>query len=121
MEGRARSWCIAWHIIGTPACRIILSNGRSGAKRRCDGPGARYYRDIKFYNCDRGESKLDAQQQTVPNCTKCTHYYITHDAHFLHGCRAHKFKSRQLPQYAVIAASDTECLAFAPKAARPSC
>jgi hypothetical protein len=54
----------------------------------------------------------------MPSCTKCAHYYITHDVNFLHGCRALKFKSRQLPQYDVIAASHAPCLAFEPKAVR---
>ena len=51
-----------------------------------------------------------------PRCNLCAHYYITHDLHFPYGCRALDFKSRRLPQYEVMAASQQRCLAFKPKA-----
>lgn len=53
---------------------------------------------------------------TAPFCRRCQFYYITFDASFPYGCRALDFKSRRLPQYEVMAASQQRCLAFKPKA-----
>lgn len=49
-------------------------------------------------------------------CLKCTHYFITFDASFPYGCRALDFKSRRLPQYEVVAASNLPCQSFQAKA-----
>ncbi len=58
---------------------------------------------------------MDSPQNDTPGCTKCAHYYITHDAQFLHGCRALSFKSKRLPQHEVSEASGAPCLAFKEK------
>ncbi|MBI1890482.1 MAG: hypothetical protein HYS18_07550 [Burkholderiales bacterium] len=52
---------------------------------------------------------------TSPDCAKCMHYYITHDAHFPYGCRALGIKSQRKPHLEVLAASNIPCLAFRPK------
>lgn len=58
---------------------------------------------------------MEVPSVTAPDCRRCVHYYITHDASFLYGCRSLNFKSRQLPMYAVLEASGQACLAFTPK------
>ena len=50
-----------------------------------------------------------------PSCNNCTHYYITHDAHFRYGCRALDFKSQRQPILDVIEASGQPCLYFQEK------
>jgi hypothetical protein len=47
-----------------------------------------------------------------PDCTKCTHYYITHDARFPYGCRKMGFKGKRKPMLDVLEASGQACLAF---------
>jgi len=49
------------------------------------------------------------------DCHKCEHYYVTWDKHFPHGCKAMKFKSKQLPSIAVFTSSTIECLLFKKK------
>jgi len=44
------------------------------------------------------------------DCHKCEHYYVTWDKHFPHGCKAMKFKSKQLPSTVVFVSSNIECL-----------
>jgi len=46
------------------------------------------------------------------DCHKCKHYYVTWDKNFPHGCKAMKFKSKQLPSIVVRVSSDRECLLF---------
>jgi hypothetical protein len=46
-------------------------------------------------------------------CHQCTHYYVTWDPHFPHGCRAMGFKSRCYPIDAVRREMQgKDCLAF---------
>lgn len=55
-------------------------------------------------------------------CKGCLHFYITYDANFPYGCRAHQFKSRRLPYIEVEAASQAPCMSREPiplKSARP--
>lgn len=49
------------------------------------------------------------------DCHKCEHYYVTWDKRFPHGCKAMKFKSKQLPSIAVFTSSTIECLLFKKK------
>jgi len=56
---------------------------------------------------------------TDPSCTKCAHYFITHDAQFLNGCRILNFKSKRLPQNEVREASGESCLAYSAKKSSP--
>lgn len=51
----------------------------------------------------------------APLCTRCRHYYITHDLSFPYGCRALDFKSRRAPILEVRDASLLECQYFQPK------
>ena len=54
-----------------------------------------------------------------PDCLKCAHYFITHDAGFPYGCRAMTFKSRRLPRIEVEMASNAICLAYLRKPLKP--
>ena len=50
----------------------------------------------------------------IIDCHKCKHYYVTWDKDFPHGCRAMRFKSRQLPCIVVRNSSPEieSCLLF---------
>lgn len=48
-------------------------------------------------------------------CHKCSHYLVTWNSRFPHGCRAHKIKSRKNPALEVYEASGLTCQLFAPK------
>ena len=50
-----------------------------------------------------------------PDCKRCAHYFITHQANFRYGCRALNFKSRRLPILDVIDASGQPCHYFRKK------
>lgn len=51
-----------------------------------------------------------------PNCTKCKHYFITHDIRAPKGCRAYQIKSTSMPSMVVKQANTgQECLGFSPK------
>ena len=50
------------------------------------------------------------------DCHKCKHYYVTWDKNFPHGCKAMRFKSKQLPSIDVRISSQRECLLFNKKA-----
>jgi hypothetical protein len=52
-------------------------------------------------------------------CWRCTHYFVTYDARFPHGCRAMGFKSARLPHTEVAAATGTTCVTFAAKPSAP--
>lgn len=49
------------------------------------------------------------------NCFQCSHFFITWDKNFPHGCKVYGFKTRQLPSTAVQQASGAGCAAFQPK------
>ena len=49
------------------------------------------------------------------DCYKCTHYYVTWDKKFPHGCKAMGFKSKQFPSAMVRLSSGRECLLFTKK------
>lgn len=52
----------------------------------------------------------------ITNCHRCTHYYVTWDPNFPHGCRAMEFKSRRYPIDDVRREiQGKDCLAFARK------
>lgn len=50
-----------------------------------------------------------------PNCFKCRYFYITHLPAHPYGCRAMKFKSRQLPSLVVLTNSGMQCQLFRAK------
>jgi hypothetical protein len=54
-------------------------------------------------------------------CRNCRHYYVTWDARFPYGCRAHGFKSGRNPAQDVLLASGLECLLFTPKPSSAGC
>lgn len=58
---------------------------------------------------------LSQPPSSQQNCLQCRHYYITHDAGFMHGCRMFQMKSQRLPMLEVIAASGKVCEGFAEK------
>jgi hypothetical protein len=58
---------------------------------------------------------LSKNSQTRPDCYKCCHFYITHDAAHPYGCRAMQFKSKVIPTVAVMESSGMECQLFTPK------
>ena len=51
-------------------------------------------------------------------CTRCAHYFITHEQSFRYGCRAMDFKSKRQPILDVIDASGQPCLRFEAKPQR---
>lgn len=57
------------------------------------------------------------EAQTV-SCMRCSHHFITFDPGFPYGCRAMNFKSRRLPQYEVLGASQQICQYFHAKTAQ---
>lgn len=50
-----------------------------------------------------------------PNCFKCRHFHITHEAANPYACRAMGFKSKQAPALVVFKNSGMECQLFSPK------
>jgi len=61
-------------------------------------------------------TSMDIEPADKPaGCNDCTHYYITHDAHFRYGCRALDFKSQRQPILDVIEASGQQCHYFQKK------
>ena len=52
-------------------------------------------------------SGMDAK--TEGNCFNCKHFYITWDEFFPRGCKALRFKSREIPSVAVKRSSGMEC------------
>ena len=49
---------------------------------------------------------------SLPNCLKCKHYYITYDLSMPYGCRAMRFKCAKNPAQVVLASSDMPCQLF---------
>ncbi|MEK6624130.1 MAG: uracil-DNA glycosylase [Bdellovibrionota bacterium] len=50
-----------------------------------------------------------------PNCHQCKHFFITFDVAVPYGCRAFRFKSKEIPSRAVKQNSGNECQVFAEK------
>ena len=51
----------------------------------------------------------------LPNCFKCSNYFITHDPAQPYGCRAMGFKSKTNPAQVVYANSGIICQLYSPK------
>jgi hypothetical protein len=49
------------------------------------------------------------------NCRECMSFYITWETATPYGCRAHGFKSAQIPSMVVFSTSGEHCLLFRPK------
>ncbi|KUP04984.1 uracil-DNA glycosylase [Bacillus coahuilensis m2-6] len=49
------------------------------------------------------------------NCLQCQYFYVTWEQHHSRGCKAHGFKSKQLPSLVVKKASGQACHAFTKK------
>lgn len=47
-----------------------------------------------------------------PDCARCRHYFVTHEASFPHGCRAFGIKAKRPPSIQVEEASGKPCEAF---------
>lgn len=43
------------------------------------------------------------------NCMNCTHYYVTWDKNFPHGCKLFAFKSGKLPSLLVLESTGDKC------------
>ncbi|OFZ26544.1 MAG: hypothetical protein A2381_12495 [Bdellovibrionales bacterium RIFOXYB1_FULL_37_110] len=50
------------------------------------------------------------------NCSKCKFFYITWDSFAKYGCKAYKFKSKEMPCLSVKKISNQECQLFKDKA-----
>ncbi len=46
------------------------------------------------------------------NCRECQHFFVTWQSSAPYGCRAHGFKSLQLPSIVVFSTSGQHCLLF---------
>jgi len=57
-------------------------------------------------------------KKTIPHCLQCVHYYITHDLHFMYGCRMFQIKSKRQPMLEVVEASGDVCQGFKAKPER---
>ncbi len=53
-----------------------------------------------------------------PQCTRCAYYVVTWDPAKPHGCKAMKFKSKEMPSRLVFESSGSECRSFKPKPPR---
>ncbi len=53
-----------------------------------------------------------------PNCHQCKHFFITFDSAVPYGCRAFRFKSKEIPSRTVKQNSGHECQAFTEKGQR---
>ncbi len=51
----------------------------------------------------------------APSCLQCMNYYITHDVHFMYGCRVFQIKSKRQPILDVVEASGDTCQGFKAK------
>ena len=52
------------------------------------------------------------------NCSKCKFFFITWDSSAKYGCKAYKFKSKELPYLSVKKISNQDCQLFKEKALR---
>ncbi|MDD3148819.1 MAG: uracil-DNA glycosylase [Candidatus Riflebacteria bacterium] len=50
------------------------------------------------------------------NCRDCQYFYVTWEVSAPYGCKAHGFKSSQLPSMVVFSSSGEHCLLFRRKA-----
>ncbi len=53
--------------------------------------------------------------EKAEECFNCKHFYVTWDEFFPRGCKALKFKSREIPSAVVKRSSGMECQMFEPK------
>jgi len=49
------------------------------------------------------------------NCSKCKFFYITWDSFAKYGCKAYKFKSKEMPHFSVKKISNQDCQLFKDK------
>lgn len=54
-------------------------------------------------------------KRTHPDCHRCQHFYVTWEKQMPFGCRAHGFKSAQLPSIVVYQSSGLDCLLYREK------
>ena len=50
-----------------------------------------------------------------PICQKCESYFVTWEKDRPHGCKAHNFKSKEIPSSVVVQSSGMNCLLFKEK------
>lgn len=58
----------------------------------------------------RGDSKSSGSARI--NCHECINFFITWQTSTPYGCKAHGFKSAQIPSMVVFASSGEHCLLF---------
>jgi len=66
-------------------------------------------------NVNKNQKYGPDMNQLKINCLKCVHYHVTWDPGFPNGCRAMKFKSKEIPSAMVLKNTGHECLLFALK------
>ncbi|MDD3467204.1 MAG: uracil-DNA glycosylase [Campylobacterales bacterium] len=54
--------------------------------------------------------------QNKVNCYKCKYFFVTYEQQRPYGCKAHGFKSPQMPSVVVFQSSSMDCVLFTPKA-----
>jgi hypothetical protein len=59
-------------------------------------------------------SSSEAEQKI--DCRKCCYFFITWEKPTPYGCKAHGFKSAQIPSFVVFANSGRQCLLFSQRA-----
>lgn len=62
------------------------------------------------YKCIIGVKRL--MKNLKIDCFKCRHFYITWEKNFPYGCKAMKFKTKNMPSKVVHQSSGMECLKF---------
>ena len=66
-----------------------------------------------------GKAKMqDDKRKQAQHCLQCANYYITHDIHFMYGCRVFQIKSKRQPILDVVDASGDICQGFKAKPER---
>lgn len=55
----------------------------------------------------------------APNCSRCTHFYVTYDPSHPRGCHAYAFKSSQWPTQVVQESSGSPCTQFEERQVAP--
>jgi len=77
---------------------FLTSSGGICGLRDCQKERVRDFVTMEKSGCgaDDGRNSIAGNEKMI-DCHKCEHYYVTWDKHFPHGCKAMKFKSKQLP------------------------
>jgi hypothetical protein len=72
-------------------------------------------KDCLYLKYDMEPTTPDKESNSTlaaPDCTECSHYFITHEAGVPYGCRKFGFKSARKPMLDVLEASGERCFGF---------